>query len=201
MDIRRVALTTLAVPALAIAGCGAPAAGGTTPPPAISVSPAVTSSAAESTTSAPADASTPASAPAGDDVATVNDGALAAIATAEKEAGGAALKIDDENVDREWEVDVLVGDKVVEVKVSRDGTEVLGQEDDGDVDDGEKAEPGQLVEAIKAALAHTPGTLDDAKLDEDDGALYWKVELDQTGPGDDVELRVDPGTLEVTPDR
>ena len=39
--------------------------------------------------------------------------------------------------------------------------------------------------------------LDDAELDDEDGRVVWKVELDQTADGDDVELHLDAATMEV----
>ena len=213
MKIRRIALSLLAVSALAVAACGtdsAPSAdpievttAGTTAAESTGVATETTTDDATSdpaaTSTAPAE-STDSAGGTEQNIDEVNAWALQAISTAEAAVGGAAVKIDDEDFDQAWEVDVLVGDKVVEVKVNSEGTEALETKDDESLDDGETAQPGQLAAALEAAFAHTPGVIDGAELEEDDGTLYWGVDLDRTADGDDVELRVNVDTLEVTPD-
>lgn len=213
MNIRRIPLSLIAISALAFSACGAPETpvGDTSPitpgPIVASSSPSgdgagETASAPSSSDSAPAAGSSSAPAPsAGGTADEINASALRAVATAEQSAGGAAVKLDDEDFDRAWEVDVLIGDRVVEVKVNREGSEVLTTADDDDLDDGETAQPGDLIAAAEAALAHTAGLIDDVELETDDGVLYWSVELDETQGGDNVELRVDTRTGAITEER
>lgn len=126
---------------------------------------------------------------------------LAAIATAEDEAGGEAMEIDDSDDDGTWEIEVRAGDRVVEVDVSADGAEVLGtEEDDLDDDDAAALDAAQvsLAEAVEAAVADAGGMLDDASLEDEDGAPRFEVSLDGSEAGEDVEVLVDAVTGEVT---
>lgn len=129
-----------------------------------------------------------------------NAAAVTAIATAEKAAGGKAYEIDDENDDQSWEVDVMVGDRSVEVKVSGDGRTVQGQTDDDDADDSDKARLARskttLVQGIEAALAEVPGALDDVDLDDENGVDVWKVTVD-AADNDDVEVYVATDDLRI----
>ena len=129
-----------------------------------------------------------------------NAAALAAIATAEKTAGGKAYEIDDEDNDQAWEVDVMVGDKSVEVKVSADGTTAQGQKDDGNADDDDKTRLGRskttLTQGIEAALKEVPGALDDVDLDDDNNVDVWKVTIDAPD-NDDVEVYVATDDLRI----
>ena len=118
---------------------------------------------------------------------------LAAISTAEGATGGVAYEIDDQDDDGTWEVDVRVGDSSVEVKISADGTQVLGQEND-DLDDNDRAGLDAasitLSDAIQTAVDHAGGTLDDAELDDNDNnQYYWEVSVD-TDQQDDIEVHV-----------
>lgn len=175
-------LTTLSalvcVAALSLTACGTDEED---PTPSSSGSPAV-----ESTGAAPAPESA--------------DAALAAIATAEQEAGGTAYELDDQDDDGTWEVDVAVGDRSVEVTVSADGSEVVRTDDDGRLDGDDRraldAATTGLVDAITTALAEVDGTLDDVELDDEGGTFAWEVSIDEQGGGD-VEVYVDVTTGKV----
>lgn len=123
---------------------------------------------------------------------------LAAIATAESEAGGIAFAIDRDDDDGTWDVDVRTGDSMVEIEVSADGASVLTTEDD-DLDDDDRAATDAatvtLAEAIEIALGETGGVLDDAEID-DDAPVHYEVSLDVDGR-DDVDVDVDAATGEV----
>lgn len=208
MMYRRIAISTLAVAALGLAACNSPA----TPAPGDAVTPEV-----QETAAAPAE--TPAD-PAATEPAATDDTPVAeptddggqdqpapsgdvdldqvaqAIALAESETGGTAYEIDDEDNDTAWEIDVLLPDGTAkEVKVNREGTEVLKVEDEST--EHTQLPSTTLMDAIRAALDHTPGVLDDAELDDEDGQIVWKVEVDKTDSGDDVDLYLDVETLEV----
>lgn len=120
--------------------------------------------------------------------------ALRAIDTAEKEAGGTAYEIDDQDRDGTWEVDVAVDGSSVEVTVSEDGRSVVRTEDDGALDDDDKAGLAKatitLQDAIRLAIDEVGGVLDDAELEEENGTHYWEVEVDGTDRGDDIEVNV-----------
>lgn len=214
MNYRRIAISTIAVAALGLAACS-----DTATDPGDAVTPVVPQDTAVVDTpmaetpvesapaeSAPADADDTATtdggagespvAPGGDQMAALGE-VQQAIQLAEGEGGGTAYKIDDEDDDQAWEVDVLLPDGTAkEVKVDRAGQTVLGTEDDDDADI-QQLPSSTLMDAISAAVAHTPGVLDDAELDDEDGRLVWKVSLDQTESGDDFEIRFDANTLEV----
>ncbi len=129
-----------------------------------------------------------------------NAAALVAIATAEGAAKGKAYEIDDADDDETWEVDVMVGDKSVEVKVSADGKTVQEQKDDDDADDDDKARLGRskttLTQGIEAALKEVPGALDDVDLDDENDVDVWKVTID-TSDNDDVEVYVATDDLRI----
>lgn len=211
MNYRRIAISTIAVAALGLAACGSDATD-----PGDAVTPVVpqdtaivnTPRADDPVDSAPAETTDPAAtddgtqgtpaapAPGGDQMAALGE-IQRAIQLAETESGGVAYKIDDEDNDDAWEVDVLLPDGTgMEVKVDRAGQNVLETENDDDADVTELPST-TLMDAISAAVAHIPGVLDDAELDDEDGRVVWKVELDQTADGDDVELHLDAATMEV----
>lgn len=214
MMYRRIAISTLAIAALGLAACG----NDTTPDPADPVQ--VTPTAQETV-----EATTPAETTPADDTATTDDDtaevtdpasetpatddgaaatgdeaahleqALKAIEFAESETGGVAVEIDDADFDQAWEVVVLRPEgNAVEVKLNREATEVQSTEDETDLE--VNAPPATTIQdAINAALAHTPGILDDVELDEEDGTLYWEITVEQNG--DDVDLYLDTANLQV----
>jgi len=120
----------------------------------------------------------------------------AAVATAEADAGGAAVAID---AGRDgFEVDVAVGDRTVEVRLGATGTDVLRRTDDEPLDADERAalEGGvPLTDAVATALAEVPGTLDGADPGSAQGTPVWEVDV-ETGTGD-VEVVVDASTGDV----
>ena len=129
--------------------------------------------------------------------------ALAAIATAEKEAGGTAYAIDDPDRDNTWEVDVAVSDRTVEVEVDIAGTKVVGTtEDDLDRDDRQALADAKvsISEAIERTMAQADGTFDDAELDEDDNRYRWSVSVERA-PRDSIDYLVDLQTGKVTQER
>lgn len=127
------------------------------------------------------------------------EAAGAAIETAEAENGGTAHHIDwDDN--EHWEIDV-VGDREWEYQVSADGSSVeQTDEDDADGDDTREVEQAEvtLLEALETALEDTPGTIDDAELDEDDGSLHWEVGIYAEGSSDSTDIRIDAQSGDIT---
>ena len=118
------------------------------------------------------------------------EAANAAIDTAEAEVKDSkAIGIEHED-DGTWKVDVLAGNKKVEVKVSADGSSVE-KKDDADSDDKNAASQVRqtLKEAIASATRHTPGTVDEAELSSDDG-VHWEVKVYPKGKTESVELKI-----------
>ena len=209
MNYRRIAISTIAIASLGLAACG----DDTVTPAEQPIEVTTSETAAAPTTEAAAptsDAAAPATSEAAPAETTADQNtagaadpssALAAITQAielaEQEAGGTAYQIDDENFDREWEIDVWIdGTNTVEVTVDAEGATVVDSREDSD-DDVPAMPSTTIVEAITAAADHTPGVLDGAELDEEDGVVVWKVDLDETEQGDDVEIHLDTTTLEV----
>lgn len=212
MSIRRISISILAVAALGLAACG----GQSSVDPGDALTPTVqeTTAAAEPQETAvdetPVAEDTPAAEPTATEPTSPADASdredpaeiviLSAIAqaieAAENHSGGTAYKIDDEDGDNVWEIDVLLPDGGgMEIDVDRANYSIV----DTDTDDPDVRElpSTTLLEAISAAMAHTPGVLDDAELDTEDGRVVWQVELDKTADGDDIELYLDAETLDV----
>ncbi len=124
---------------------------------------------------------------------------LAAVETAEAEAGGTAYALDDEDGDGGWEVDVAVDGRSVEVTVGPDGTVVETEDDDLDEEDRAALEAAvvTLAEAVGTAVAEVGGGLDDVELDDEDGTWVWDVSLDDTDNGNEVDVKVGTTTGEV----
>jgi uncharacterized membrane protein YkoI len=144
--------------------------------------------------------------------------ALAAVETAEQEAGGTAYDLDfdeadddddDDDDDRDdaddlreahWSVSGFDGDREWEVHVSEDGASVLGTEEDrADDDDRREAEAASvtLVEALETAVGDTPGTVDDASLDEEGGTLAWEISIYPEGQDRSTDVYVDAESGEI----
>lgn len=193
MTIRLVSLAAVSVLALGVAGCSQPDQPAAPAPPPVTVTQTTPEPAA--TTPTPASPQTPAA-----DATEHNAAALRAIATAEKAENGKAFEIDDEDDDNTWEVDVMVGDRSIEVKVSADGNTVISRDDDDDADNDDRARLDRaqitLAQAIEAALREVPGLLDDAELDDEDNRDVWEVTIDAPD-NDDVDVYVSPqdGTI------
>lgn len=191
MPRKTIALTFTALAALALAACGS-----TTAVPASTVSAAATQQAPAPATSSASPSTTAPAAP-GDTLTA----ALAAIATAEKAVGGIAVGIDDEDDDKTWEVDVQTENRRVEVKISADGTTIVKQEDeDHEADDWAAASGAKIriADAMKAALAHTPGRFDDADLDDDNKRWHWDVSVYPQGSTNSTDLEVDLANGQVS---
>lgn len=105
---------------------------------------------------------------------------------------GIIISIDREDDTDAYEVDVVQGDEVLELKVEEGGNVV---EDDRE-HDGEDISYAQdttvsITDAIQEALEqHEDGFLDDAELDEDNGTLSWEISLDDADRNDLTEVRI-----------
>ncbi|MDO5511296.1 PepSY domain-containing protein [Corynebacterium sp.] len=120
----------------------------------------------------------------GDPVFAAIDAVLAAY------PGGVITDIDREDGRVTYDIDVAVGDTIVELEVDGDGT-IREDERDSDSDDVAKSRAATVTvaDAISQALDQFPdGVLDEAELDEDDGVLRWEIDLDDADGNDLAEL-------------
>lgn len=123
-----------------------------------------------------------------------NAHALHAIALAEEHAGGRAYALEAD--DGRWEVRVAAGERSVELIVSAQGTDVVGTDSDdldSEVRRGLGAAQVGLAEAIRIAVDHTGGVVDEAELDGDD--RLWEIEVEGPDGGRDVDVDVVTGAI------
>lgn len=186
MDRRHGATVVTAV--LLLAGCSADRE--EVPLPGIEQSPA-----AEADAPSAGDASPTATADGADGAdGGTGDAAVAAVRTAENAVpAGRAVDLDRDDDDGDYVVTVVGDGGAEDVAVAADGAQVLRQEPDDDLDDDDRAALATatvtLTDAIEAAVAQSPGTVDEVELETDDGAVVWKVTV-QAGDGE-REVRVD----------
>ncbi len=118
-------------------------------------------------------------------------GAIAAVLNVHP--NGVIIDIDREDDDMSiYDIYVVDGSDVLELRVSSDGN-ISEKERDDDDDDIAKAQSATVTaeDAIREALSqHEGGVLDEAELDEDDGVLTWKIQLDDEQGNDLVEVRI-----------
>ncbi|MGC2865686.1 PepSY domain-containing protein [Corynebacterium glutamicum] len=106
---------------------------------------------------------------------------------------GIITDIDREDSSDQYEVDVVVGQEVLELDVTTSGQIYTDDRDNDDDDDIREAHAATVTaaQAIGLALDQYPdGIIDSVELDEDDGQLRWKIGLDDTSGNDlaDVEI-------------
>ncbi|AJE66177.1 PepSY domain-containing protein [Corynebacterium glutamicum] len=106
---------------------------------------------------------------------------------------GIITDIDREDSSDQYEVDVIVGQEVLELDVTTSGQISVDDRDNDDDDDIREAHAATVTaaQAIGLALDQYPdGIIDSVELDEDDGQLKWKIDLDDTSGNDlaDVEI-------------
>lgn len=131
-----------------------------------------------------------------------------AIAAAEKQSGGRAMKIDveKENGAFLYEVKTVSKDKITEVLVDPASGQVVRTDDEGviarifDRDDQDElarlaASPTTLAAAIATAEQHTGGKAIEARVDDDDDTMTFKVEVAKDNAVHKV--RVDSATGKV----
>lgn len=165
--------------------------------------PATTPAPEQATTSAPAEAES--TTPAADESGTPadeqqpnaggNDPVFDAIAAVTAEhADGFIVSIDRDDRDEHYEIDVVVGEQVLDLKVGLDGT-ITEDEQDSDDDDIQKAQQATVdaETALKRAFeSRAEGlTVDDVELDEDDDRLVWEIDFDDADGKDSDEVVID----------
>lgn len=107
-------------------------------------------------------------------------------------AEGIIIAVDREDDTDTYDIDLVVGEEVVELKVDADGTvrEDEREREGEDVVDAQNATV-TAEEAIREALDQNPeGILDDAELDENDGTLQWDISLDDADRNDLAEVTI-----------
>ncbi|MFZ2274890.1 PepSY domain-containing protein, partial [Corynebacterium variabile] len=83
-----------------------------------------------------------------------------------------AVEVDEED-GRAWEITLVADGKGVEVTVDNATGEVTGEQST-DLDAEQREAPSvTAAEAVDAALAEKPGTLDSLDLDQDNGTIVW----------------------------
>ena len=165
--------------------------------------PATTPAPEQATTSAPAEAES--TTPATDESGTPadeqqpnaggNDPVFDAIAAVTAEHGdGFIVSIDRDDRDEHYEIDVVVGEQVLDLKVGLDGA-ITEDEQDSDDDDIQKAQQATVdaETALKRAFeSRAEGlTVDDVELDEDDDRLVWEIDFDDADGKDSDEVVID----------
>ncbi|NMB22047.1 MAG: hypothetical protein GX983_01590, partial [Corynebacterium sp.] len=104
------------------------------------------------------------------------------------------IDIDREDDTEAYEIDVVVGEEVLELDVDTAAGEV--RESDRDNDDAEDVRRAQeatvtISDAITQALeAHPDGVVDEASLEDEDGRLEWQIDLDDVERNDLTEFTV-----------
>lgn len=107
---------------------------------------------------------------------------------------GIITDIDREDSTDVYEIDVAVGQDVLELVVNAGTGEVREEERDND-DDEDLREANDAQMTIRAAIEqaleqHPDGVLDEASLNEEDGRLEWDIDLDDANRNDLTELVV-----------
>lgn len=141
--------------------------------------------------STPADATQEATQPA---VASDDPVFEAIAAVTGQHADGIIVGIDRDDRDEDYDVDVVVGEEVLDLKVGLDGT-VTEEEREQDEDDVRKAQEAS-VDAESAVNRAYEGrgeglTVDDVDLDEDNGRLVWEIDFDDADGNDADEVVID----------
>lgn len=126
-----------------------------------------------------------------DEQATGEDPVFGAIAAVlDRHADGIIVDIDREDDRDTYDIDVVVGDEVIELEVDADGT-VREDEREGEDEDVARAQAATVTAeaAIRDALnQHPDGFLDEAQLEDEDGNLIWEIDLDDADRNDLAEL-------------
>lgn len=124
-----------------------------------------------------------------------DDPAFAAIdAVLAEHADGIIVSVDrEDDRDTHYDIDVVVGEEVLELEVDQNGAVREDDRDNDDADDVAEANQATVTaaDAITQALEqHPDGVLEQAELEEDDGTLAWEIDLDDQNGNDLAELSI-----------
>ncbi len=105
---------------------------------------------------------------------------------------GIVVDIDREDDTDSYEIDLVQGDQLIELQVDFDGTlREDGREGDEDMIVRAQNITLTAADAIREALSlHPDGLLDEAELEDADGVIQWKIQLDDADRNDLAELDV-----------
>lgn len=106
---------------------------------------------------------------------------------------GIVVDIDREDRSGVYDIDIVVGQEVIELEVSEDGSVREDDRENDDDDDVEEARRATVTaaEAITQALeSHPDGVLDELELEEDDGQLRFEIDLDDQDRRDLAEINI-----------
>ena len=106
---------------------------------------------------------------------------------------GIVVDIDREDRSGVYDIDIVVGQEVIELEVSEDGSVREDDRENDDDDDVEEARRATVTaaEAITQALeSHPDGVLDELELEEDDGQLRFEIDLDDHDRRDLAEINI-----------
>lgn len=151
-------------------------------------------------TDASGDDATPSQDDNTDDANSANDGSAASgdevysiIEAVEAEySDGIIVDIDLDDNGSQYEVDVVAGNEVYELDVSADGDITVHDTDNDDDDDIREAQQANVTvtEALDEAFGqHSDASFDQIQLDEDNGDLFWEIELDDAN-GSEIEMEI-----------
>lgn len=177
-------LTAFTASAAILVGCGDSGSGTTASTTESATATTAGTTVATTTTTSTSATTTTAVTSADDPVFEVIDAVLAA------HPEGIITDIDREDSTEIYDVDVVVGDSVLELEVSTGG-EIREEERESDDDDVRQARAATVTaaQAIGQALErHPEGVLDEIELDEEDGTLRWEIDLDDADRNDLAEL-------------
>ena len=190
MTSRALKLTAIAASAgLFLSACSSTDDTATDTTPAEDTAVATTTEAAEETTTDPAaEASTSVA-----EQAEGEDPVFRAIdAVMADHADGIIVGIDREDDRDAYDFDVVTGEEVISLEVDFEGN-VIEDERETDGEDVENAQASNVsaTDAVNEALdLHPEGVLDELELENEDGNLVWKVQLDDANRDDLAELDV-----------
>ncbi len=193
-----------AVAAVALAGCGSSSTDGADDDSGAAPTVTVTTGVPDPATApSPAAPTAPPAAPESAALAPRTAAAVRALdaaAAAVPDGRPYDLERDDDDDDAVWKITVASGgDRPHELDVSADGRRIVGRErEDRDDDAADALRAGvTLAQALRIADGRTPGHLDDAEIDREDGRLVWTVQFDEPSRDRDHEVTVDATTGEV----
>lgn len=130
------------------------------------------SDSAPATTTSQSDSNGSGSTGSSDSNGTSVDAAVALEAALDAKPGSYAVEVDEED-GRAWEIALVVDGQGVAVTVDAATGEVTGERST-DLDAEQQEAPAvTAADAIDAALAEKPGTLDSLDLDRDNGTIVW----------------------------
>lgn len=103
---------------------------------------------------------------------------------------GIVVQVDRDGSSRAYDVEVVAGDELIKIEVTDTGAlNEKSRQNDGEMITRAQDATVTASAAIRQALdAHQDALLDEAELDDDNGTLQWKIELDDADRNDVASL-------------